>query len=91
MATSEYQSPALQWRKTTFGPTKWWDRNVAHFPYRAEVPLGTVTSISRPIHPCLVINLQRVGEPDRQKWAFTKRSHRDQFVAAWKHVGARNA
>lgn len=88
------QQESRIWRRalpSKFGPTKFWDRAVAGFPHKADVPLGVVPNISRVIKPCLVINLQRVGEPARQRWAFTKRSHRDQFVSAWKHIGAENA
>lgn len=81
----------LRTKPVTFGPTKHWDRLVAAYPYRADVPMGAVPPISRVIALCLIINRQRVGEEPSQRWAFKKRSHRDQFVAAWKHKGACNA
>ena len=75
-------------KEQRYGPTKFWDRNSAYYPFRADVEIGTVPMITRVIEPSLVINLL---DRKPQRWAFTKRSHRDQFVAAWKHKGARNA
>lgn len=68
---------------------KKWDRLSYRAPFRADVPAGVVPPISRAIFPCLVLPPRKDGGLER--WGFTRRSHRDQFVSAWRGHGARNA
>lgn len=70
------------------GSQKWWDSDAVYFPYRADVPINTVPLISRVYNTCII---RRLSDNKHERWAFRKRSHRDQFVSAWREHGARNA
>lgn len=67
--------------------SKRWDRIAHRFPYKADVPVDAVPSIARALRPCIVLDL---SDDKTQRWRFKKRSHRDEFVQAFRPVGARS-